>query len=361
MSAPSYTYTLTNGNTADATQVMQNFNDILNGVSDASKDLSINALTVAGTATLNGAINLGNASADDITVTGSLASSLPIKTTNSYDIGSATLGLRKLYLGNAGGSTTVNLASAASIASARSYTIPDVAGAGIVQVSLGVKSVSSADYVILDNDGYNSVLVSTGASQRTITLPAVSTNSGRIITVKKTDSGAGTILIDTPSTETIDGAAQNVLNEQYSFVTLISDGTNWSVISCWDYLLSNIAIGSKVELAVSTTIYNLTSLSLTSGEWMIGSQVTCTGSDTLFNGWRTSIVTTSATNGTTGDNRTETASAPNSLFDSTLLIAPQRVILTSATTYYLTSSANFTLGGGDHIYIYGRLYAMRLR
>jgi hypothetical protein len=49
---------------------MQNFNDILNGVSDGSKDLSINALTVAGTATLNGNIILGNNSADTITVTG---------------------------------------------------------------------------------------------------------------------------------------------------------------------------------------------------------------------------------------------------------------------------------------------------
>lgn len=70
MPSPSFTYTLTNGTTADADQVMQNFNDILNGVTDGTKDLSIAALTVAGTATFNGNINLGNSGSDTITVTG---------------------------------------------------------------------------------------------------------------------------------------------------------------------------------------------------------------------------------------------------------------------------------------------------
>src|SRR3990167_8159938 len=92
------TNTFTNSTTADATQVNTNFTDIINGTSDGTKDFSISALTCAGTATLNGAVTLGNASGDDITVTGSLASSIPIKTTNSYDIGSATIGLRSIYI-----------------------------------------------------------------------------------------------------------------------------------------------------------------------------------------------------------------------------------------------------------------------
>lgn len=107
---------------------MQNYNDILNGVTDGSKDLSISALTVAGTATLNGNINLGNASADDLTIAASLASSLPIKTNNSFDVGSATLGLRKLYLGNAGAGATCDIVSA-SHATTREYTIPDAGAA----------------------------------------------------------------------------------------------------------------------------------------------------------------------------------------------------------------------------------------
>ena len=83
MAAPSLTYTLTNGTTADASQVQQNFSDLLNGITDGTKDLSISALTCAGTATLNGHVNLGNSSADDLSITASLASTLPIKTTNT--------------------------------------------------------------------------------------------------------------------------------------------------------------------------------------------------------------------------------------------------------------------------------------
>src|SRR3990167_6639009 len=100
MAVPSYTYTLANATTADADKVMQNFNDILNGVTDGTKDLSVSALTVGGTAAFNGAVTLGNATGDDITVTGSLASSIPVKTTSTYDVGSATLTLPHVYADN---------------------------------------------------------------------------------------------------------------------------------------------------------------------------------------------------------------------------------------------------------------------
>jgi len=126
LAAPSLTYTLTNGTTADASQVMQNFNDLLNGITDGTKDLSINALTCAGTATLNGHINLGNSSADDLTITASLASTLPIKTTNSYDIGSSTLGLRALYLG--ANSQTVAIKGSSSMSATWTLTLPTTAG-----------------------------------------------------------------------------------------------------------------------------------------------------------------------------------------------------------------------------------------
>lgn len=125
MAAPSLTYTLTNGATADASQVMQNFNDLLNGISDGTKDLSINALTVAGTATLNGHVNLGNSSADDLTITASLAASLPVKTNTSFDIGSTTKGLQSLYLG--GTSTFTGQVKSATLTAARVWTIPETA------------------------------------------------------------------------------------------------------------------------------------------------------------------------------------------------------------------------------------------
>ena len=45
MASPSVTYSFTNGTSADATQVNQNFTDIINAMTDGSKTFSIDALT----------------------------------------------------------------------------------------------------------------------------------------------------------------------------------------------------------------------------------------------------------------------------------------------------------------------------
>jgi hypothetical protein len=73
MANPAVTYTFTNGSVADASQVNQNFTDIINGLTDGTKSLNIDAITAAGKATLNGAVDLGNATGDVITVNGAFA------------------------------------------------------------------------------------------------------------------------------------------------------------------------------------------------------------------------------------------------------------------------------------------------
>jgi hypothetical protein len=87
-----------------------------------------------------------------------------------------------------------------------------------------VTSYSSAqtlDYTVDDL-----VLVS---GNTTLTLPAASTRCQFII--KKTDSNATTVTIDANGSETIDGALTFTITEQYTSVTLCSDGTSsWYVI-----------------------------------------------------------------------------------------------------------------------------------
>ena len=100
MAAPSVTYTFTNGTTADATEVNQNFTDIINGITDGTEDLTISALTCNGVATLNGAVTLGDATSDDITVNGYIASSLLPKTSATSDLGSSAQNWQHLYLDN---------------------------------------------------------------------------------------------------------------------------------------------------------------------------------------------------------------------------------------------------------------------
>lgn len=142
MASPSVTYTFSNSTTADATQVNQNFTDLINALTDGTKSLSIDALTCAGTTTLNGAVNIGNSSSDDITVTGSLASSLPIKTTATYDIGNSAIGLRYGYFGSSGGSYTARVAAAAGYAASRQYTIPDAGASADFVMSAGTKTIA---------------------------------------------------------------------------------------------------------------------------------------------------------------------------------------------------------------------------
>lgn len=127
MPAPSVTYSFSNGTVADATQVNQNFTDLINGISDGTKDLSISALTVAGNFSATGSTNtIGNASSDDFVLTASLASTINIKTTATYNIGSATLGLAGIYFG--ANSQTVRIIGSGSMSATWTLTLPVSAG-----------------------------------------------------------------------------------------------------------------------------------------------------------------------------------------------------------------------------------------
>jgi len=127
MAAPSVTNIFTNGTAIDAAQVNTNFTDLINGASDGTKDYSISNLTVGGNALLNGNTTIGNSSADDLTITASLASSIPVKTTNTPSIGSATLGLNTVYFGNGSNSNTVGFKGGVT-SSSYIVTLPAAAG-----------------------------------------------------------------------------------------------------------------------------------------------------------------------------------------------------------------------------------------
>ena len=145
MANVSVTNTFTNGTTADADEVNANFTDIINGTSDGTKDFSISALTAAGSATLNGNCTLGNASGDDITISGSLAATIAIKTDGSFNIGSATLGLDKVYFGDGGGNTVY--VTAPAIAADFIFTLP------AITMTMPTADGTAGDLMITDGSG----------------------------------------------------------------------------------------------------------------------------------------------------------------------------------------------------------------
>ena len=63
----------------------------------------------------------------------------------------------------------------------------------------------------------------------TVTLDDAKNYSGKSITIKKIDSSNNNVTIASVSPQTIDGQSSIIINQQYSSVSLMSDGSNWHV------------------------------------------------------------------------------------------------------------------------------------
>jgi len=161
------TYTFANSTVADATQVNQNFTDVLTG---------LNAV-------------------DKLTVQGDLLT----RSSSAYS---------RLALGTAG----KRLRSDGT----------DVGW------SFGPQTIAkSADYTVTDTDGVEHILMTTSSTNRTITLPTAADNTYRTLTITKVDSGTGTVIIDGEGAETVNGAATLTLAAQYMAAVLVCNGTSW--------------------------------------------------------------------------------------------------------------------------------------
>jgi hypothetical protein len=85
---------------------------------------------------------------------------------------------------------------------------------------------TAADYTLLDTDF--GAVVTTGAAQKTITLPAPV--AGQTYTIKKVDSGAGTVKVDPGTGVLIDGQTEYIIATQWGFVVLKYNGTDWYIV-----------------------------------------------------------------------------------------------------------------------------------
>lgn len=101
-------------------------------------------------------------------------------------------------------------------------------------IQSSVKSVTSGDYTANvytagTTDGFETFLVTTGATNRTFALPAAASNTGRIMLIRKVDSGVGKLTIDPNSTELINGLSTFDMHVIGDFVNIACDGTGWYV------------------------------------------------------------------------------------------------------------------------------------
>lgn len=132
MAAPTIRHTFVDATTCDATQIMNNYNSIIEALSDGRKDLTVSAFTSESTSTFNGNITLGNASADTVTINAKLNTSISIKTNGTYDLGSSSKVMAVLTLGAADvsqdGNIYFNLSTTSYIRGDKSNTLLTIAG-----------------------------------------------------------------------------------------------------------------------------------------------------------------------------------------------------------------------------------------
>jgi len=74
------------------------------------------------------------------------------------------------------------------------------------------------------------ILCDATAGIMTINLPTAVGIAGVQYTIKKIDSGGNAITIDPNGAQTIEGSSTKTLSSQWSYYTIVSDGTNWIII-----------------------------------------------------------------------------------------------------------------------------------
>lgn len=252
-------------------------------------------------------------------------------------------------------------------------TVAGVVTSYFPTVQGSVSTTTNASLTATTTDGFAEYRFSTGGTTRTLTLPAASTNGGRIIKVVKTDNGTGNLNITRAGADTINGATTYTLRSQYGHVELVSDGgTSWSLYGpaygrvdasdvesglVGQYLSplntgSSSTPGTNVSSTANTSVASLT---LTPGVWLINGVMTA-GPGSLSD---SQLWISTAANATTGriygDNYHELTVTSST---HTVSVPGYIVNINASVTYYLTVAITF--GGGGTISVAGRISATRI-
>lgn len=89
-------------------------------------------------------------------------------------------------------------------------------------------ATKTTTYTTTNADGV--ILCDATAGAFTVTLVTASGNTGLTQTFKKTDSTASVVTIDANGSQTIDGSLTYALSQQWTHVTLVSNGSNWMIV-----------------------------------------------------------------------------------------------------------------------------------
>lgn len=207
--------------------------------SDASGFLTTGAINLA-TADVTGTLPIGNGGTGQTTANPAFNALSP-QTTKGDLIGFSTVAAR---LG-VGSNNQILIADSAQTLGIKwgAYPTATATVGGIVTTYVpsqfnDIVTKTSTDYTILDNDGFQTILFTTANTSYVCNLPNISgTTQGRILSIKKLDSGTGTVTV-TGVGGNIDGTSTRVLSIQNDSITVTSDGSNWRILGTYSTTLT---------------------------------------------------------------------------------------------------------------------------
>jgi len=92
---------------------------------------------------------------------------------------------------------------------------------GAIATKTTAYTLTALDYVIMAN---------AAGGAFTLTLPAAASNPGRHYFIRVIDA-TGDVTVDGNASETIGGSATQVLTTTSDYLHIVSDGTNWQIVS----------------------------------------------------------------------------------------------------------------------------------
>ena len=130
------------------------------------------------------------------------------------------------------------------------WTVDNVVGTA---PPTSVQSVTTTCTPALTNGRNQTIQVNASAAIVTCQLPTAVGNTGVMFTIKKTDSTTNRVTISTTSSQTIDDSTTALLTQQYQYLTVTSNGSNWLVTDDAASMRSVYVYGAKCDAATDDT------------------------------------------------------------------------------------------------------------
>jgi hypothetical protein len=124
-----------------------------------------------------------------------------------------------------------------------------LAGSDYKTLKAKVKIVTNDDYTILDNDGYEWISVGCGLANRTVTLPTLADNIGRVITIVKSDFSSPKVTVVPEGIDGLWGTAFELLHQNHQVTVIgVDDGSyvGWLISRPPDATSAQINDGTNV-------------------------------------------------------------------------------------------------------------------